>query len=400
MTKISNYAIHYFMYTYLDHAATTPIDPEILQHYIATLEQAWANPSSTHNVGQKARSVLEKARIRCANILGVESKEVYFTGSATEANNIVIQGILLEGSKKVARPHALISVLEHSSVSDFINYPNAEVEIYPVKFNGICDIDTILSSVKDETILISLMLVSNEIGTIQPVSELTKKIQQLNLIRAKKGLPKIYVHSDCVQAPLYIDLDLKQTGIDFAVISAHKLYAPKGAAILYIKNDVKIQKTIYGGGQEKNLRSGTQDVSAIVGLAESLDLAQKNVINDSAKIKKLRDYIVDFIQINMTLANINGDLLNRVPNNIHVTIPKIDENSLLMSLDLKGFAVSAGSSCASGANKKSNISKILNSGVDGADIRITLGKNNTKEEIVSFCKALQESVEKLSNMKI
>lgn len=388
------------MYVYLDHAATTPVDPEILQYYTLIAEQTWGNPSSVHRIGQKARSVLEKARMKCASILRVRSREIYFTASATEANNIAIQGLLLKSSKKVTRPHILISALEHNSVSDFTNHPDAEVEIYPVKPSGIADIDTILSFVKDDTILISLMLVSNEIGVIQPIKELVEKIQQINVIRVAQKLHEIYIHSDCVQAPLYIDLDLKQLGVDFAVISAHKLYAPKGAAVLYIKNDVKIQKTVYGGGQEKGLRSGTQDISAIASLAYGLDLAQKNVVKSGTEIKKFRDCIIYFVQINIPQACINGDLLNRAANNIHITIPEVDESSLLMALDLKGFGVSAGSSCSSGSNKKSNISKILNSNIEGADIRITLGKNNTSEEVKLFCKTLQELVEELSNSKI
>ncbi|MBC7472105.1 MAG: cysteine desulfurase [candidate division SR1 bacterium] len=388
------------MYVYLDHAATTPVDPEILQYYTLIAEQTWGNPSSVHRIGQKARSVLEKARMKCASILRVRSREIYFTASATEANNIAIQGLLLKSSKKVTRPHILISALEHNSVSDFTNHPDAEVEIYPVKPSGIADINTILSFVKDDTILISLMLVSNEIGVIQPIKELVEKIQQINVIRVAQKLHEIYIHSDCVQAPLYIDLDLKQLGVDFAVISAHKLYAPKGAAVLYIKNDVKIQKTVYGGGQEKGLRSGTQDISAIASLAYGLDLAQKNVVKSGTEIKKFRDCIIHFVQINIPQACINGDLLNRAANNIHITIPEVDESSLLMALDLKGFGVSAGSSCSSGSNKKSNISKILNSNIEGADIRITLGKNNTSEEVKLFCKTLQELVEELSNSKI
>jgi cysteine desulfurase len=388
------------MYIYLDNAATTKVDLEILDAYIAVNTEFWGNPSSTHQIGQKARATLEKARLSCAQLIGAKSQEIYFTATATETNNIGIQGVILESLKRTTKPHILISPLEHSSVSDFTNYANVDVEVYTVKSSGVCEIENIISSIRDETVLICLMLVSNEIGTIQPVAELAKEIAKINSLRQIKNLPKIYLHSDCVQAPLYIDLDFHSMGVDMAVISGHKLYAPRGAAILYLKEGVKIHKSSYGGGQERDMRSGTEDVAGINCLATALVMANENRLVDSARARELRDGVVEYIKHNLPEVNINGDLVKRTPNNLHITVPGIDEDSLVLSLDLKGFAVSSGSSCTSGAHKKSKIASILGTGVIGADLRISLGKYNTEEEVKLFCVALHDTIEELSNIKI
>jgi cysteine desulfurase len=388
------------MNIYLDHAATTKPDPEIFELFVATSLKYWGNPSATHLIGQKARASLEKSRIGCANLLGAKNQEIYFTGTATEANNLAIQGIILESQKRIPKPHILISPLEHSSVSDFKNYPNTEVQTFPINPNGICDIDQIIPLIRDETILICLMLVSNEIGTIQPVKKLALEIEKINVVREQTNLPKIYLHSDCVQAPLYQEINFHELGVDFAVISSHKLYAPRGAAILFIKNGTKIHKTIYGGGQEKSLRSGTEDVSAIACLHQALYVASSNLTSVSTKIRELRDYMASFIQNNLPTVIINGDLIHRTPNNLHITVPSIDEDSLIMTLGLNGFAVSAGSSCASGAHQKSGISNLLHPESVGADLRVTLGKNNTLEEVKLFCDSLQDIIGRLSNKKV
>jgi cysteine desulfurase len=388
------------MNTYLDHAATTKPDPEILDLFVATSLKYWGNPSATHLIGQKARASLEKSRIGCANLLGAKNQEIYFTGTATEANNLAIQGVVLEGQKRIPKPHILISPLEHSSVSDFKNYPNTDVQTYPINPNGICDIDHIIPLIRDETILICLMLVSNEIGTIQPVKKLASEIEKINIVREQKNLPKIYLHSDCVQAPLYLEINFHELGVDLSIISSHKLYAPRGAAVLFIKNGTKIHKTIYGGGQEKSLRSGTEDISAIACFVRALELARDNRTIHSKKIQLLRDHIISFISKNLPTFKINGDLVERVANNIHITVPGVDEDSLLTLLDLKGFAMSSGSSCSSGSHRKSTISKLLKSQVIGADLRVTLGKDNTMKEVEQFCITLQAVINQLLNSKV
>jgi cysteine desulfurase len=385
------------MNIYLDHAATTKPDSEILDLYIETSFKYWGNSSATHLIGQKARAVLEKSRLSCANLLGVKSQEIYFTGTATEANNIAIQGVILESLKHNMKPHILISPLEHGAVSDFVNHPNSDLQVYPTRPNGVCDIQDILPLIRDETVLICLMLVSNEIGTIQPVKDLTNAIKEINVQRKENKLPQIWIHSDCVQAPLYISLNFRDLGVDMAVISGHKLYAPRGAAMLYIRGSVKIQKSIYGGGQEKGLRSGTENLPVIVCFTKALQRANLNRTTDSSNIRKIRDYLVSFIVTELPNVHINGDMIQRIPNNLHITIPGVSEDSIVMALDLRGFAVSSGSSCTSGAQKKSNMSDILSLGLIGAGLRITLGKCNTIQEIELFCIALKDCIKQLSS---
>jgi cysteine desulfurase len=379
------------MQTYFDYAATTPVDPEILDVYIQTTREVWGNPSGSHRIAQKARAVLEKSRTRLAKLLHTRPLEIYFTSTATEANNIAIQGVIsAHVSQYKQRPHILISPLEHSSVSEFTTNPHCDTEIYNVQPNGVIHIDDIISRIRPETALICLMLVSNEIGTIQPVKELVDKIKIINKERHIQNLPRIYVHSDCVQASLYFSSDLSQLGVDFAVMSGHKLYAPRGAALLYVKEGTTLEKTIYGGGQERGLRSGTQNIAAIAALTKALELADKNRVHDTKHVLALRNRVLNSLSKSTPNIVINGDLALRIANNLHITIPNIDEDTLLHKLDLEGFAISAGSSCASGAHKKSTISKLLHPEIVGADLRITLGKQNTAEQVDAFCDTLSK----------
>jgi cysteine desulfurase len=385
-------------YIYLDNAATTQVDPTILDTFLSSSVEIWGNPTGLHRVGQKARASLENSRKKCAKVLGVNSQEIYFTSTATESNNLAIQGTISYFVKLNQRPHILISSLEHASVSDFASNLDCDIEFFQTKPNGICSVDELVLLFRPETVLVSMMLVSNEIGTIQPVKELCEKLRSINSVRKDKNLPEIKVHSDCVQAPLYLDLNLAQMGVDFAVISGHKLYSPRGSALLFKKESGVLAKTNFGGGQERGLRSGTQNVASVACLAQSLEMAQNSREQEVIRIQKLKDSLIIFFTQFLPQANINGDLNQRIVNNIHVTIPNVDEEELLMKLDLSGIAVSSGSSCSSGSHKKDGISNRLPGAIDGADIRITLGKYNTKEEVDYFCITLLEAIKDLSQI--
>ena len=384
------------MQTYLDYAATTPVDPEVLEVFVRATTETWGNPSGLHQTSQKAKARLESARSQIASLLHIRPLEIYFTSTATEANNIAIQGIIGNNLGRDNKPHILISSLEHSSVADFIHFDVCDAEVYQVAQNGIVSVDQIIQKIRDNTVLICLMLVSNEIGTIQPVKELTEKIKIINLHRQTHNLPQIYIHCDCVQAPLYIDLDMSDLGVDLAVISGHKLYAPKGSALLYIRENTEIKKTVYGGGQEQDMRSGTQNIAAIMAFAKALEIATKNRQKDTEQVARLQKLLIKEVYDKIPSAIINGDIDSRIPNNIHFTVPKVEETDLLMKLDLAGFAVSAGSSCSSGAHSHSKISQLLHPEISGGDIRVTIGKWTTEDDIRSFVISLAGIVLELS----
>jgi cysteine desulfurase len=448
---------------YLDNSASTPVDRQVMSLYVDNYVDNFGNPSSVHSFGQKARADIERARLVFADVLDCSSQEIIFCGSATEANNIAISGVIasalssqarsgiqnnnvfvgnsipsqdgieneaikntfsvnelgkqekqndhgfqiesgmskpLESNKKLSfesiistsmdsmikKPHVLFSSIEHASVADFVHHPDADVETFGVLPNGVADLEDLFSKIRPETVLISLMLVNNEIGTIQPVQKLAKRLQILNQNREHK----ILLHCDGVQSVLWMKLNLRESGFDFFTLSSHKIYAPKGAAVLYIKKDVAVSKTIFGGSQEKGLRSGTQNTQAIVAFAEAMKIAQSDMSADTENVAKLQTYILDFVTKNIPNAILNGDKVLRTPNNIHFTFPDFDQDILLTKLDLAGFAVSAGSSCSSGANEPSHIPKLLHPDTTGADLRVTLGKQNTMEEVVAFCMQLKE----------
>jgi cysteine desulfurase len=400
---------------YFDNSASTPVDRQVMSTYVDNYVDNFGNPSSVHSFGQRAKAELERARLVAADFVGCGSQEIVFTASATEANNIVINGVIkaaLVGNsgrltenteinaynfgirtdkpKSTSKPHILISAIEHASVADFVSCGDADVETFKVDGQGLADLDDLMSKIRPETALVSLMYVNNEIGTAQPVKDLGAKLAKLNFERFENGLQRIFFHCDGVQAGLWFDIDVKELGVDFFVLSAHKMYAPKGAAMLFIKKGVEIKKSIFGGGQEKGLSSGTQNVQAIVAFAEAMKIAKNGQETDAEKVMEMRDYLINFVDKNIPTGILNGSREQRSPNNAHFTFVGFDQDVLLTKLDLEGFAVSAGSSCSSGANEPSHIPKMLDPNITGADLRITLGKQNTIQEVQDFCKALKK----------
>ncbi len=371
---------------YLDYASTTPVDSHILQEFIRVSQDIWGNPSATHQMGQKARAVLEQARYRVAKTLNCTPAQIVFTTTATEANNIVLQSVAQFYVNQGVKPHILVSNIEHASVSDFVNFPSGNVETYPVQPNGIVNIDEIVSRIRPETVLISLMLASNEIGTIQPVQDLVTKIGIINAKRKIQNLPHIRVHTDAVQTPLWMKLDVEELGVDFMILSGHKMYAPKGCGVLFVKDSHNMAKVVFGGGQEREIRSGTQNLAAIHATSLALEQAQDMVSQTSSDMKTIQNYGYELVHKYLPTAIINGDLINRLPNNIHITIPTIDQIVLHTKLDLAGILVSSGSSCGSGSNQRSSVMKAIGNNRQGGDIRISMGRDTTREELSMLCK--------------
>jgi cysteine desulfurase len=366
---------------YLDYAATTPVDPIIMAEFVRISQDIWANPSSTHQAGQKARAVLEQARYRVAQTLNTTPSQIIFTSTATEANNIVIQSVADFYGNQGIKPHVLISSLEHSSVADFEHFTHADVEVFPVAVNGIADIDNIISKIRPETVLISLMLANNEIGTIQPVPELVNEISTINRERTLTNLPPIRIQTDAVQTPLWIPLDLEKLSVDFLVLSGHKMYAPKGCGVLYIRDTNDMGQVVFGGSQERGIRSGTQNLAAVHATSLALETAQNQVESAVKEMKLLQTYGLEQIAKYIPSAILNGDLHTRLPNNIHITLPGLDRDIILTKLDLAGIYVSSGSSCGSGSNQRSDIMTAIGNTVQGADIRISMGRGTTKNEL-------------------
>jgi cysteine desulfurase len=391
---------------YLDYAASTPVDPEVLKFYQEATEQAWANPNSLHQAGQKAKAYLENSRVRCAQLLNCDRGEIVFTGSATESNNLAIQGVVrgnermkeLRNEGNGGKAHVLMSSIEHDSVLKFGESEVAEFETVSVDTQGFVDMKELFSKVKDATVLISLMLVNNEIGTIQPIAEIGRKLQELNIIRSQKGLPKVYFHCDAVQAVNYLQVDVQALGVDLLTIGSQKIYAPKGAALLFIRQGTPIEPIFFGGGQEKDLRSGTPNVPAIYAFSKALEQCEQLREGETARIRELRDFLFRELKSTLSLLEINGfwqdnialERDGRIANNVNFSLPNIDAETLLTYLDLHGFCVSAGSGCHSGSLVQSGVIAALGKNEEGATVRVSLGRGVKKRELEKFIEALDE----------
>ncbi|MEM4331087.1 MAG: cysteine desulfurase family protein [Candidatus Pacearchaeota archaeon] len=370
------------MKIYADNAATTPIDKVVLKE-IMKYSKFYANPSSKHELGEEARKIIEKARLKIASFINAKENEIIFTSGGSEGNNFIIKGLARRYSNK---KHILISSIEHPSVIEpaiSLEKEGFIIEKIKVDKEGILDLEDLKSKIRDDTLLVSVMHVNNEIGTIQPIEEVAK------ICREKK----IFFHSDMVQSFKKINIDVKKIGIDFATFSGHKINAPKGIGFVYIKEGNQIEPLIHGGGQERNLRSGTENVLGIVALAKAIEIKK-----DIEKIKEQRDFIIkELLKIEGT--RLNGSLKKRVYNNINVSFYGIEGESLLLLLSRKGIYVSTGSACSSHKLAESHVLKAI--GVEplylNGSIRITLDLL-TKKEIFYLIEKIKESVEYLRSI--
>ncbi len=368
---------------YFDYAAATPVDPEIRDYFVSLMEQSWANPSSTHSFGQKSRSLLENARQSTATTLNCKSSEIYFTNSATEANNLALINFA-----KIGR--VITSSFEHDSVA---NIHTDSWEVVEPDTQGLVDVQSVIARINDKTRLISVMWVNNELGTIQDIQGISHKLKEINLERLENGLPRVLFHTDAVQAPNYIKINLQELGVDMLTLSSQKVYAPRGAALLYVRDGLTLEPLIYGGGQESGLWPGTQNVLSISAFAKALVKSQR--LSDYESIEAMQQQIIDFAQSNG--IGVNGSMESRVPGNIHLSFKNIDQDELLTFMDLQGIAVSSGSSCASGSNKESLAVQCLKLPLEyTTHLRITFGRFTTKKEIKLLLSTLQEVMNNLT----
>lgn len=376
---------------YLDNASTTKIDDEVLKSMILYLKEEYGNASAIYSLGRRSRKKIEESRETIARILNCNSDEIYFTSGGSESDNTAIKGIARANRSK--GNHIITSKIEHPAVLNTcksLEKEGFEITYVDVLENGIIDLDKLKNSIKENTILISIMYANNEIGTIQPISEIGKLAKEHN----------IYFHTDAVQAVGSEIIDVKKMNIDSLSLSGHKFYGPKGIGALYVKKGVKFNKYIDGGHQEKNKRAGTENVSAIVGMAKALEIAYDNLEEHNKKIRDLRNYYINQVKEKIPYIKINGDLEKRLPGNSNISFRFIEGESLLLNLDLKGICASSGSACTSGSLDPSHV--LLAIGlpheIAHGSLRVTIGKYNNKEEIDYLIENLVEIVSRLRNM--
>lgn len=374
---------------YLDHAATTPVLPEVAEAIAAVYRQDFGNPSSVHAFGRVARELVEVARDKVAAAIGASPVEVVFTGGGTEADNLALKGAAakLRGNGN----HAVTSNFEHHAVLEsleWLEHNGMEITQVPVNRDGILDPTAVGAAVRASTILASVMAVNNEIGTIQDLAAITNAVKAAG----KNAL----VHTDAVQALGNIPVDVHRWGVDLAAFSAHKLGGPKGVGALFVKSGVPVDAVIHGGGHERGLRSGTLNVPGIVGFGIAAEIAAKEVHEKAERVAKLRDELLAGIRSVVPDLIVNGSFEERIPGNLNVSIPGAQGETLLLLFDQAGIAVSTGSACQSGALDPSHVLLALGLDTETADgsIRFSLGRASTPDDVGAALAALPEVIER------
>lgn len=370
---------------YLDHAATTAIKEEVIKGMMPYLTEQYGNPSSLYSFGRKSKKAIENARGQIANAINAKKSEIYFTSGGTESDNLAIKGVAKHYKNK--GKHIITARVEHHAVINTckrLEKEGFEVSYLSVDESGKISIEELKNTIRQDTILISVMMANNEIGTIQPISEIGK-------IAKEKG---ILFHTDAVQAVGSISIDVEELGVDLLSISAHKFYGPKGVGALYIRKGTSIEELLDGGAQEKGRRAGTENVSSIVGMGKAIEIATENLETYQKKMCYLRDEAISEILKRIPSSYLNGHKTDRLPGNVNITFPGMEVESMILKLDQKGIAVSSGSACASGSLEPSHVLKAIGLSHDMAQcsLRFTFGEENTIEDVEELVQALEEIV--------
>ncbi len=386
-----------FRRVYLDNAATTPVDPQVVHEMMEFLQEDFGNPSSIHYYGQRARAAVDRARHQVAALINARPNEVVFTSGGTESNNLAIRG-LVRASEKYGR-HIVISAIEHpavASVCDDLETRGFSITRLPVYDNGRVRLEDLHTAICDETVLVSVMTVNNEIGTIQPIEEIGRHVRTL-----RAAGRKIWFHTDAVQAIGKVSVDVEAIGCDLLSISGHKIYAPKGIGAIYIRRGTRLHSQNIGGRQERGIRGGTESVPNIVALGKAAELAATNLDATAAHLFSLRQRLENAIAERFSGTNLNGDRDLRVPGISNVSFAGVEGEALLINLDMRGIAVSTGSACSSGSLEPSPVIRAL--GVDEARargaIRFSFGQTNTLDDVEYLLEALAPAVETLRGLQ-
>jgi len=382
---------------YLDHSATTPVDPRVAAVMSRSLTANFGNPSSVHSFGQQARAAVDRARREVAVLIGARQNELIFVSGGTEANNLAIRG-LCEAARQHGQ-HIVTSNIEHPSVRgvlETLEKRGWEVTRIPVSEKGIVKIEDVRSALRPETVLVSVMLANNEIGTIQPIVEIGSLIRE----RRHAGQKNLWFHTDAVQAAGRIQLNVDEIGCDLLSLSGHKLYAPKGIGALYVRRGVRIFGQNVGGHQERERRAGTENVPAIVALGEAARIARDELEQRSVEVRRLRDRFEAEVTRRIDDVVMNGDRDSRLPHLSNISFRYIEGEGLLINLDLQGVAVSTGSACSSGTLEPSPVIRALGHDDELArgSIRFSFGKDNTDDDVDYVIEVLVAAVARLREL--
>jgi len=378
--------------TYLDYAATTPVDPRVLKAMLPYFTKKFGNSISLHTFGQEAKKALEKTRLIMAEALNAKNKDgIIFTSSATESNNLAIKGIAFANQNK--GKHIIISSIEHSCVlnsSQWLEKQGFKITKIKVDKYGLIDPKEIEKAIRKDTILVSIIHANNEIGTIEPIEEIGK-------ICEKK---KVYFHTDAVQSFAKIPIDVQKMKVDLLTASSHKLYGPKGAALLYIKKGTKIEPLIHGGGHEFGLRASTVNVPAIVGFGKAVEICEKEMKKESKRQIKLRNKLINGVLKKIPDSYLNGHPTKRLPNNTNFSFAYVEGESILMDLNSYGIASSTGSACSSEELEPSHVLLACGSRLEQAhgSLRLTIGRWTKEKDINYLLKTLPKTIKKLREL--
>jgi len=373
---------------YFDHSATTRVLPEVLDEMTPYFLSKFGNASTIHSFGREARIAVEEARKRVAALINAEPQEIVFTSGGTESNNLAVKGVAMYKGKM--KGHVITSAVEHHAVlepCDYLKRFGFEVTVLPVSSEGLIDPGDVERAIRNDTVLISIMTANNETGTIQPIRDIAK-------IANSKGVP---FHTDAVQAIGKLAIDARADNIDLLSMSAHKFHGPKGIGALYVKRGTKIEPILQGGGQERGLRSSTENVPGIVGFGKASEIAKRDMERTCQKMKILRDKIIKRVPEMVPNSYVNGHKILRLVNNAHLRFDFIEGEGLILDLDLKGIAASTGSACSTGSLEPSHVLLALGISNEQArgSLRITLGRENTEEEVDYLLQVLPGVVSKL-----
>ena len=376
---------------YFDHAATTPVDPRVLQKMLPYFTENFGNPNSQHACGRRAAAAVDEARDTVAALIGAKPSEIYFTSGGTESDNWALRGAAHANAER--GKHLIVSAVEHPamiSTARELQKEGFEVTFAAVDEFGRVDMQKLKDSIRPDTTFIGVMMANNEIGTIQPIAEISALARERGIV----------FFTDAVQAAGALKLNVKEPAVDMLSFSGHKFYGPKGVGVLYIRSGVRVGKIITGGHQERSMRGGTTNVPGVVGLAEAFRLANEEMAQNNAHVSAIRDRFIARVLREIPYVKLNGHPKDRLPNNANFSFRYIEGESLLFSLDLAGIAVSSGSACSSGSLEPSHVllATGLPEGLAHGSIRFSFGKENTAEQIDIAVEQLKEIVVRLRNL--
>ena len=382
---------------YLDHSATTPVREEVLQAMLPYFSESFGNPSSIYTLAQESRKAVDDARETISHLLGARMSEIVFTSGGTESDNAALKGVAF--ALKHVGNHIITSNIEHHAVLHTCHQLEQfgfNVTYLPVDRDGLISPDEVAAAITDETILVSIMMANNEIGTIQPIKEITRLVKE----EAERRRRTITVHTDAVQAAGLLEINVRDLGVDLLSLSAHKFHGPKGVGLLYIRRGTAFEPQSMGGGQERQRRSGTENVPGIVGLAEAYRLACEERDEVAERCLRLRERLLAGLEERIDRVHVNGHPTRRLPNNINVSFENVEGEPVLLGLDFAGIWASSGSACSSASLEPSHVLLAIGRSADLAQgsLRITLGRENTEEDVDYVLSVLPGLVEKLRAM--